>query len=723
MPRPGCARLKLSNTMNAKEALIRWRYRLIPDHLIGELLGKSWMDNAIPFLILLITLGLLTNLIPGFLSGGSVATLSQDLGEYLFVVLGMVLVLKAGGIDLSVGSVYALCNFVALGLVNKFELPLVVAIPLVLATGGLVGLVNGVLIGYLRLRAFLTTLASLIIVRALVDILSVKYGFDVSAVSDKPVMGWELLGEGSFLGLPSVVLAAVVAAALMHIVMSRMRFGWHISAVGGSRRSAYNAGLPVRRVVCMTYVLSGAFAGAAALFHAARMSSAGSSVGEGLEMIILTAAVLGGNSLGGGRGSAMKGVLGAITVVMITNGLVRLGLGNGAAPMVLGATLLAAVAIDVRWLKNRGRVLATAYVAPTYDAPPVVRSTEVGSGSPYEKNNSYLTGAKSIGEGIVEGPEDMILDDDDNLYCGDRRGDIYRFFAPDYTRWEVYAHTGGHPLGMAWNPEGELVSCISGMGLYKVTKSREVVKLSDQTNRSLFSIIDDSRIRLADDLDIAPDGRVFFSEATIRYDAHEWMFDALEARPNGRLLCYDPRDNSTRTIVRKSNFANGICMVGDGESFLYALTWRGAVRRYWFDGPNKGRDESVIDDCPGFTDNINRASDGNFWCGLVGMRSHAFDLALKMPKFRKHMVHRVAQDEWICPNLNAGAVIKFDLQGNILATWWDIPQESHPAVTSVREHRGNLYLGSIFHGRVGCVPIPGADPNWTGMTSYWGGRK
>ncbi|TIN58159.1 MAG: ABC transporter permease, partial [Mesorhizobium sp.] len=77
-----------------------------------------------------------------------------------------------------------------------------------------------------------------------------------------------------------------------------------------------------------------------------------------------------------------------------------------------------------------------------------------------------------------------------------------------------------------------------------------VAKVTDETNRSLLSVIDDSRLRLPDDLDIAPDGRIFFSEATIRYEMSEWAVDALEGRGNGRLICHDPRTGSTRTILR-----------------------------------------------------------------------------------------------------------------------------------------------------------------------------
>jgi ribose transport system permease protein len=703
--------------MSLSETYVRLRYRVIPDHLVGELLSKNWIDNVIPALMLVIVLLFFGTSLQDFWGLKSLANIGRQLGEYLFPALGMTIVLLAGGIDLSVGSNFALCNFVAIALVNAFQLPLIFVLPLVILTGALVGLINGVLVGYLRLRAFLTTLVTLIFVRAIVDMLSLKYAIAVSASNvDNPA--WDFIGDGTVFGVPVDLCVVLCIAAVGHLFLTRIRFGWHIAAVGGSRRSAHNVGISVRRTVCWTYVISGILTACGAIFYASRLNNAGGETGVGLEIAILTAVVLGGNSLGGGRGSMTKAVLGTVIVLLITNGLVRLGLKSGAGTMVLGLILLLAVAIDVRWLKNRFKILNKAYVAPTYFELPECPSTQPDSGSPYAQNNK-LSAARGIGVGEVDGPEDIILDDDDNLYCGSRHGDILRFFPPDYTRHEVYAHVGGHTLGLAFDGDGSLVVCASGMGVFKITRSREVVKVSDETNRSLWSIIDDSRMRLADDLDIAPDGRIFFSEATIRYDHQTWMMEALEGRGNGRIICYDPRKQTSRTIIRNLMFPNGICVTHDGQSILFAETFGCRISRYWFDGPKAGKIEPVIPDLPSLPDNINRASDGNYWCASVGMRSPALDLALRMPSFRRRMIYRVALDEWLFPQMNTGFVFKFDLEGRILDALWDIDGQKHPMITSIREHRGHLYLGGLLNNRIGQYKIPGADPNWTGPQSYW----
>ena len=702
--------------MAASDRIVRWRYRYVPDHLLGEILTKRWIDNAIPLLILLVVAAVFGWLIPDFFSSASISSLMRQWGEFSLIVLALMVVMVAGGIDLSVGSTFALGNIVALALLGVAGLPVWAVIATTLTCGAGIGLINGLLIGYLRLRAFLTTLVTLIIVRAIVDMLLLKYSVAIAAsFVDSDVWYW--FGEGYVLGAPFSVVVAIVLALTAHLVLSRSRIGWHVLAVGGSRRSAHNVGIPVRRVICVTYVVSGTLAALAGMLFASRLGGAGADTGVGLEIAALTAAVLGGNSLGGGRGSAAKAIIGSITVMIMVNGLVRLGVMRGGSSLLLGLVLLAAVAIDVRWLKNRIKFLSKVYVSPTYAELPAAPATE--GNSPYALNDR-LRPVDAIGLNQIDGPEDVILDQDDHIYVGNRTGDIVRFFAPDYKRQEVYAHVGGRPLGMAFAKDGSLLVCIGGMGLYRVTRQRQIEKLTDETNRSWFSIIDDLRLRLADDLDVAPDGRVFFSEATIRYEMHEWPVDCLESRGNGRIISFDPNTGKTQTVLKNLVFPNGICVTHEGQSFLFAETWACRISRYWFDGPKKGTSERVIADLPGYPDNINRASDGSYWLALVGMRTPAFDLALKMPGFRRRMARRIAPDEWMYPNINTGCVLRFDETGRIIETLWDLGGESHPMITSMREHKGNLYIGGILNNRVGRLKLDQTDANWTGQQSYWG---
>ena len=702
------------------ETLERLYFRYFPEKLLGEILTKRWSDNIIPVLATVLVVGYFLWHDFGFFTLASLTETSRQLSEFTLVVVATGIVLVAGGLDLSVGSVFALANITALICINLLGWPVWASVGATLLVGALCGAVNGFLIGYLRIRAFLTTLVTLIIIRSIVDIILLRYAVQISASFPESEL-WLFIGEGSVLGVPFSFIVASIVVLAWHVVLTRGRLGWHITAVGGGRRSAFNAGLKVKRTVFLTYVCSSVLAATAGVFFAARLNSAGSDTGVGLEIAALTAAVLGGNSLGGGRGSVAKSVLGAVVILVFTDAMVRIGVSGGISSTILGVVLLLVVALDVRWLKNRNKILNKVYVSPAYFRLPPAPDTDAGTGSPYALNDR-LKGVSLIGRGEIEGPEDVIFDRQDNLYCPNRHGDIVRFLAPDYARWEIFAHIGGHPLGMAFDRDDNLDVCVGGMGLYQVRPDGTVVKLTDETNRTLFSIIDDSRLKLADDLDIAPDGRVFFSEATIRYDMHEWPYDALESRGNGRLICYDPRDRSTRTILRDLQFPNGVCMAGDGRSFLFAETWGCRIRRYWFDGPRKGETEVVIADLPGYPDNINRASDGNFWVALVGMRSPALDLALRMPSMRKRMAKRVARDEWLFPNINSGCVLKFTGDGRVLESLWDLGGTNHPMVTSMREHKGYLYLGGLYNDRIGRLRLPDADPGWTSQQAYWGAK-
>lgn len=704
--------------MSTREQYQRWRYNLIPDHLIGEVLSKRWADNAIPFLAMVITVVGFGTAIPGFFKPSSLVESTRQLGEFSIVVTGLTVVMLAGGIDLSVSSVFALSAFAAVSGLFILDLPVWVCLLASLGVGAVCGALNGYLIGYMRLRAFLTTLVTLVIWRALYDILIVNFAAAVQQ-SDYSSGIWDYIGDGRPFGLSVSVLAAAVIAVIAHVALTRSRPGWHILAVGGSRRSAHNSGIRVRRTVFTSYVISGLCAGLAGFLIACRLSGAGPGTGLNLEILAITAAVVGGNSLGGGRGSVAKAIMGAIIVLVMNNGLIRLGYGTGTNQMVLGLMLAAAVTIDIRWLKNRHKVLDEVYVAPIYHRMGDTQSAVPGSSSPYALNNR-ISQTEYIGLGELEGPEDVILDRDDHLYCGTRHGEIVRFFAPDYKRSEIFAHTGGFPLGLAFDREGMLLSCVGAMGLYAISRTGAVKQLSAETDRSLTSIVDDARLRDPNDLDVGPDGKIYFTDSTTRYDAHDWAIDSIEGRPTARLLVYDPATGKTKTLLDNYRYANGVCLAHDGKSLFFAESWACRVHRYWLEGPRTGTAECVIKDMPGYPDNINRSSDGNYWMAWLGMRTPSFDLAFRHPGFRKRMTRRLPQDEWLFPNINTGGVVKFSADGQIIETLGDMTGVSHPMVTSMREHKGYLYVGGILNNRIGRYRLEHADPTWTGPASYWG---
>ena len=245
-----------------------------------------------------------------------------------------------------------------------------------------------------------------------------------------------------------------------------------------------------------------------------------------------------------------------------------------------------------------------------------------------------------IAFGKIDGPEDVALDADDNLYCGTRDGHIMRIAAPDYKDVSVLANTGGRPLGLTFDAEQRIVTCISGMGLVRVSLDGKVELLTDQTERSLVSVQDDTTIRMADDLDIAPDGTIYFTDASRRFDIENWGLDLLEGRPNGRLLSFDPKTRKTRTVCNYLVFPNGVCLTHDGKYLLVASTWACSI--LIFDLANMSDGPRIfIRGLPGYPDNINRASDGGYWISLAGMRNPVMDEAMRIPATRRRMTRRV----------------------------------------------------------------------------------
>ncbi len=306
-------------------------------------------------------------------------------------------------------------------------------------------------------------------------------------------------------------------------------------------------------------------------------------------------------------------------------------------------------------------------------------------------------------------------------YAGSRHGDIMRFMAPDYKEMEVYAHIGGQPLGMAFDRNDNLYVCIGGMGLYRIKPDRTIEKVTTRRTAACYSVNDDSRLRLADDLDSADDGRIFFSEATVRYEMHEWPVDGLEARGNGRIICYDPNTGTTRTALRGAE-------VPQRDLQSRATASRSCSRKHsaarsgatGLTARRRATTEMVIDNLPGYPDNINLASDGNYRLAMVGMRSPSLDLAWKMPGFRKRMGKSVPIDEWLFLNINTGCVIKFNEHGKMLESFWDLKGKNHPMITlDARAPRPSLSLGGIMNNRIGNSNLNNADPNFVQYDKRW----
>ncbi|PWE56960.1 ABC transporter permease [Metarhizobium album] len=693
-------------------------WRLAPTRLFADLISKSWMESVIPFVLFV---GIFTYLYianPAFGTIGNLQSISASFSEFAFPAIAVGLTLISGGIDLSVGAIFALVDFAVLFMIGVWGLPTWLAILLAIALGGVIGAINGFLIGFMKTRPVLTTLVALIIYRSIFNLITLNYSEELAVIYiEDPT--WNFIATGRILGAPVSAATLVIFAVVAHVILRNTKLGWRVAAVGSSKKAARHAGINYPLVLFLTYCGAGMVTALGAIFYAARLGSVAGPTGQGLEIQALSAVVVGGISLAGGRGTVARAVLGAAIVFLIQNGLTNIGLPGYFTAGILGFVVILAVGADIRWEKNKGKAIEKTLVNPIVFSFASTPDTSPGSQSPLALNDR-LKDAEGLAVGLIEGPEDVVVDRLGRIYTGERQGRIIRFSPPYFNEREVFARIGGRPLGLVFDKDENLIVCVAGMGLFQVDQQGKVEKLTDRTTRNWLSILDNSRLRMADDLDIAPDGKIYFSDATDRFDLHDWTYDSLEGRGNGRLCVYDPATKKTRTISHGLNFANGICLAHDGRSVFVAETWAARVRRYWLEGPKKGKLEVFLDNLAGVPDNINRASDGTYWMAFAGMRSPMYDISMRHPGVRLRMLKQLPRDEWLFPSMNHGCLVKFDESGRILESYWDKKAEKHPMLTSMREHKGYLYLGGLENNRIGRIQLPDADQNWTAHDSYWG---
>ena len=204
--------------------LLRLWHRHSPQVFLGELLEKRWMEPIIPFVLTVAVFLSFAFLVPGYTDLTNLRQLSLSFAEQAMVAVAMAVAVLSGGIDLSVGSVFAMANFLALYLHLVLGLPLPLMVLLVVVFGSLVGALNGALIAYGKTRPFLTTLVTLIVLRALYNKLTAAHTEELASVSsDSPV--WDFLGAGTLLGVPANVCALLLVAVVAHFFLTRVRPG------------------------------------------------------------------------------------------------------------------------------------------------------------------------------------------------------------------------------------------------------------------------------------------------------------------------------------------------------------------------------------------------------------------------------------------------------------------------------------------------------------------
>ena len=313
-----------------------------------DVLAKPEMAIALPVAVLLVTFAVFAVSAPDYFSAGNLQQLARDYTAPAFAALAMAIVIMAGGIDLSVGATFAIADLAMLYFFGIHELPLAVAVVGTLAVGALIGLTNGLLISHGRARPFLATLAMLLILRASYEL--VVHALTVplaNAYYSTP--SWEFLGGGAVVGVPSNFLVLAVVGTTLHAFLTRSRPGAQLLATGGGRVAALNAGVPIRARLCLAYVLSAVLMSVAGILYAARQGSASSDTGQGMELVALSAIVLGGIPLSGGRGSISRALIGAGIQFLLLSGLLRLNVPGSLQSAISGALLLGAAALFISW--------------------------------------------------------------------------------------------------------------------------------------------------------------------------------------------------------------------------------------------------------------------------------------------------------------------------------------------------------------------------------------
>lgn len=307
--------------------------------------GFNWRDALRPHLrnlglaaTLLIALGILGFLRPQYLSRDNLIVVVMQMSFVGIAAVGMAYLIISGSIDLSIGSLFALVGVTSAMLARTIgPMPAMMA---GVALGGAVGWINGVLTWRIKLSPLIITLGSMSIIRGAVLLLT--GGYSVRGVPKD----FATLGQLRPLGVPAPIWLFLLLAAAAHVILSRTTVGRHTLALGGNRAACEAVGIRVRRVTLGVFMANGLIVGIAGVMAASRFGSASPAFGEGMELDVITAVILGGVAFTGGEGNIPGVILAVALLGVINSGIVALGINPEYAEVVKGAALISAVSLD-----------------------------------------------------------------------------------------------------------------------------------------------------------------------------------------------------------------------------------------------------------------------------------------------------------------------------------------------------------------------------------------
>lgn len=295
------------------------------------------------------------------------------------------------------------------------------------------------------------------------------------------------------------------------------------------------------------------------------------------------------------------------------------------------------------------------------------------------------------------GPEDVAITADGTVFTGLSDGRILRLTPPEGAV-TVVANTAGRPLGIEIDQDGTLIVCDAHRGLLRV----------DPDSGSITTLVDTvagRRLLFTNNCAIASDGSIYFSDTSTRFPLEHFKGDLLEHSGTGRLLRWSP-GGDTEVLLDGLDFANGVALSTDESTVYVAETGGYRVRRLWLTGPNAGANDVLIDNLPGFPDNMSTGSNGVLWIAIASQRNALLDRLLPRPAILRTLV-------WALPDrLQPEAsrivfVIGVNDQGEVVHNL-QAPGDRYHYVTGVREHDGWLYLGSLVDSAIARVPLAGA---------------
>lgn len=296
------------------------------------------IQRLLPFLTLIALFVVLSIASPSFLTSTNLSSVVRQTAVINIIALGMTVVMIAGGIDLSVGSILALAGLLGAMAMGRHGIAQGIMVG-VLAGGGC-GLANGLMTTSLRINPFIVTLGTMGIYRGLALIIS--NGLPVHNIPPS----FSYLAEGTLLELPLVLWILLVCAVVVHVILEHTRLGRYAFSIGSNAEAALYAGVPVRFHTTAVYVVAGLLTGLAGLIEASRLMTGQPTSGQGYELTAIAAVVIGGGSLRGGEGSVLGTLVGAFIMGLLANGSDLLGINPYWQQVIIGGIIILAVAFD-----------------------------------------------------------------------------------------------------------------------------------------------------------------------------------------------------------------------------------------------------------------------------------------------------------------------------------------------------------------------------------------